>query len=424
MEVLGDQIDEEDETLEINLVNPTATGTPSVIGSPATTTITDDDTAGFIINPTSGLTTTEAGGTSSFEVHLTSQPTANVAINLNSSNTAEGTIDKNSLTFTATNWNTPQTVTITGVDDLVDDGNIAYNIITAATTSTDAKYNGINADDVAVSNTDNDIAGVTITQTGGNTQLTEGSITDTYTIALDTLPTGNVQITATADAQTQVSLDGVNFAASQTLTFTPANGMTPRTVTVRAINDNTTENLHSGSITHAITTSADTNYATTMALDGITANITDNDISYSLTGGNTNITEGNSGSQQITYNITRAGALNETSSVDFNFSGTATNIADYKLVSVTGTGVTTTNSTITFAPNATSATITVEVVGEPIDEEDETLEINLVNPTATGTATVIGSPVTSTIIDDDTAGFTVTPTSLTTTEAGELLHLR
>ncbi|WP_199247756.1 Calx-beta domain-containing protein [[Phormidium] sp. ETS-05] len=306
----------------------------------------------------------------------------------------------------------------------MDDGNIAYNIITAAATSTDAKYNGINADDVAVSNTDNDIAGVTITQTGGNTQLTEGSITDTYTIALDTLPTGNVQITATADAQTQVSLDGVNFAASQTLTFTPANGMTPRTVTVRAINDNTTENLHSGSITHAITTSADTNYATTMALDGITANITDNDISYSLTGGNTNITEGNSGSQQITYNITRAGALNETSSVDFNFSGTATNIADYKLVSVTGTGVTTTNSTITFAPNATSATITVEVVGEPIDEEDETLEINLVNPTATGTATVIGSPVTSTIIDDDTAGFTVTPTSLTTTEAGELLHLR
>ncbi len=530
VEVLGDQIDEDDETLIFSLVNPTATGTPSLIGSPVTTTITDDDTAGITVTPTAGLTTTETGGNSSFEVHLTSQPTGNVTINLNSSNTAEGTIDKNSLTFTATNWNTPQTVTITGVDDLVDDGNIAYNIITApatstdakysgmdaadvavtninndtagititptsglttteaggtatftvklnsqptanvainlsssntaegtidknsltftaanwntpqtvtitgvdelvddgniayniitaAATSTDAKYNGMNADDVAVSNIDNDIAGVTITQTGGNTQLTEGGITDTYSIALNTLPTGNVQITATADAQTQVSLDGVNFAASQTLTFTSTNGMTAQTVTVRAIDDNTTENIHSGSITNTITNSADANYATTMALDSISANITDNDISYSLTGGSANITEGNTGSQQIVYNITRTGATNETSTVDFNFSGTATNVADYKLVSITGTGVSTTNSTITFAPNATSATITVEVVGEQIDEDNETLEINLVNPTATGTASVIGSPVTTTITDDDTAGFTITPTSLTTTEA-------
>nr|WP_199250081.1 Calx-beta domain-containing protein [[Phormidium] sp. ETS-05] len=420
---MGDQIDEDNESLIFSLVNPTATGTPSLIGSPVTTTITDDDTAGFTITPTAGLTTSETGGTTTFTVALNTQPTADVAINLNSSNTAEGTIDKNSLTFTATNWNTPQTVTITGVDDLVDDGNIAYNIITAPATSTDAKYNGMDADDVAVSNTDNDTAGVTITQTGGTTQLTEGGITDTYTIALDTLPTGNVQITATADAQTQVSLDGVNFAASQTLTFTPANGMTAQTVTVRAIDDNTTENIHSGSITNTITNSADANYATTMALDSITANITDNDISYSLTGGSANITEGNTGSQQIVYNITRTGATNETSTVDFNFSGTATNIADYKLVSITGTGVSTTNSTITFAPNATSATITVEVVGDQIDEDNETIEINLVNPTATGTATVIGSPVTTTITDDDTAGFAITPTSLTTSETGELPHL-
>jgi len=417
VEVLGDQIDEDNESLIFSLVNPTATGTPSLIGSPVTTTITDDDTAGITVNPTAGLTTSETGGTSSFQVHLNSQPTANVTINLSSDKPAEGTIDKNSLTFTAANWNTPQTVTITGKDDLVDDGNIAYNIITAPATSTDAKYNGMNAADVAVTNIDNDIAGVTITQTGGNTQLTEGSITDTYTIQLNTLPTGQVQITATADPQTQVSLDGVNFAASQKLTFTPTNGMTPRTVTVRAINDNTTENIHSGSITNAISNSADTNYPTTMTLDSISANITDNDISYSLTGGTANITEGNSGTQQFTYNITRAGALNETSTVDFSFSGTATNIADYKLVSITGTGVSTTNSTITFAPNAASATITAEIVGDQIDEDNESLILSLVNPTATGTATVIGSPVTTTITDDDTAGFTITPTSLTTTEA-------
>ena len=50
-----------------------------------------------------------------------------------------------SLTFTPANWNTPQTVTVTGVDDAVDDGNIAYTIVTAAATSADANYNGLNA---------------------------------------------------------------------------------------------------------------------------------------------------------------------------------------------------------------------------------------------------------------------------------------
>ena len=45
-----------------------------------------------------------------------------------------------SLTFTTANWNAAQTVTVTGVDDLVDDGDIAYTIVTAAATSTDPNY--------------------------------------------------------------------------------------------------------------------------------------------------------------------------------------------------------------------------------------------------------------------------------------------
>src|SRR5207244_13029798 len=77
----------------------------------------DNDTAGFAVTPTSGLTTTEAGGTASFTVKLTSQPTANVTVGLSSSKTPEGTVGPGSLTFTAANWNTAQTVTVTGVDD-------------------------------------------------------------------------------------------------------------------------------------------------------------------------------------------------------------------------------------------------------------------------------------------------------------------
>src|SRR5439155_10760907 len=69
---------------------------------------------------------------------------------------SEGTVAPASLTFTSGNWNTPQTVTVTGVDDFGVDGNVPYTIVTAAATSTDAGYNGRNAADVGVTNLDDD----------------------------------------------------------------------------------------------------------------------------------------------------------------------------------------------------------------------------------------------------------------------------
>ena len=55
------------------------------------------------------------------------------------------------------NWSTPQTVTVTGVNDTVADGDQAYTIVTAPAVSADPAYNGLNADDVSVVNTDNEV---------------------------------------------------------------------------------------------------------------------------------------------------------------------------------------------------------------------------------------------------------------------------
>ena len=74
---------------------------------------------------------------------LTTQPTADVTIALSSSDTTEGTVVPASLTFTSANWNVAQTVTVTGVDDVLDDGDVAYTIVTAAAISADANYNGV-----------------------------------------------------------------------------------------------------------------------------------------------------------------------------------------------------------------------------------------------------------------------------------------
>jgi hypothetical protein len=119
-------------------------------------TNTNDDTAGITVAPTSGLVTTEAGGTASFSVRLNSEPTADVTIAVSSSDTGEGTVAPATLVFTAANWNTPQTVTVTGVDDDVDDGDIAYSIVTAAAVSDDPDYGGLEVADVAVTSQDDD----------------------------------------------------------------------------------------------------------------------------------------------------------------------------------------------------------------------------------------------------------------------------
>src|SRR5262249_17800591 len=109
---------------------------------------TDDDVAGIAVTPTSGLTPSEAGGQASFTVVLKSQPRADVVILVASSNTAEGAVSVPSLTFTTANWNVPQSVTVTGVDDPWQDGTIAYSAALSAAISPDPVYNRMDVADV------------------------------------------------------------------------------------------------------------------------------------------------------------------------------------------------------------------------------------------------------------------------------------
>ncbi|MBC7818685.1 MAG: DUF4347 domain-containing protein, partial [Planctomycetaceae bacterium] len=128
---------------------------------------------GIVVSPTSGLMTTEAGTTASISVVLNIAPTADVTINISSSDTTEGTASAATVTFTTLNWNVAQPVTVTGVDDSVNDGDVVFTILTAAASSTDAGYSGLNAADVSATNSDNDPANSTATaiwkQSGLNT---------------------------------------------------------------------------------------------------------------------------------------------------------------------------------------------------------------------------------------------------------------
>jgi hypothetical protein len=184
---------------------------------------------GITVTPTGGLTTTEAGGTATFTLVLTSQPTADVTIPITSSDLTEGTVSTPTLTFTAANWNVAQTVTVTGVDDFMADGDIAYSIVTGAASSTDPNYTGLNPSDVAVTNTDNDTAGITVSAISGPT--TEAGGTATFTVVLDSQPTADVTIGLSSSDPTEGTV------APGSLTFTAATWNVAQTVTVTGVQD-------------------------------------------------------------------------------------------------------------------------------------------------------------------------------------------
>ena len=90
-----------------------------------------------------------------------------------------------------------------------------------------------------------------------STAVIEGMATDTYTIALGTVPTASVQVTVAADDQLLLSSDGgITYASTLVLTFTDR---LAQTITVAGIEDLTLEGLHTGVITHTVS-SADPDY--------------------------------------------------------------------------------------------------------------------------------------------------------------------
>jgi len=106
--------------------------------------------------------TTEAAEVHTFTVYLSSVPTDDVFLTLGSSDTTEGTVSPTALTFTPSDWSTPQTVTLTGVDDddLDFDGSIAYSINFQPAVSDDPDYDGFDPVDILLYNYDNDMKGV------------------------------------------------------------------------------------------------------------------------------------------------------------------------------------------------------------------------------------------------------------------------
>ena len=182
------------------------------------------------------MTVTEASGssqTATYTVALASQPTSAVTVSLSSGDEDAATVSPGTLTFTTTNWKNSQTVTVTGVDDDMD--NDPDRTTAISHTASGGDYGSVSGQ-VAVTVTDDDTRGlkyssdsITVTEADGTSQ------TATYTVALTSQPTAEVTVSLSSDDEDAATV------SPGTLTFTTTNWQSGQTATVTAV-DNEIDN--------------------------------------------------------------------------------------------------------------------------------------------------------------------------------------
>jgi len=211
-----------------------------------------DNGAGFVFSATTAEVS-EFGDAETIDVALTRQPTADVTITFTSTDTTEGTVAPMTLTFTSVNWATPQTITITGADDNLDDGPIAFSITTNAATSTDPAYSGLDPTDISVTNFDNDTAAVYV-KARSSLFVTEGGSTTTFRVRLTVAPTATVTCSVLSSDTTEGTV------SPSSLVFQP-NSFGYQTVTITGVDDTATDGDTTFTIVLGSCTSTDLAYS-------------------------------------------------------------------------------------------------------------------------------------------------------------------
>ena len=157
-------------------------------------------------------------------VALASEPTGDVTVTISGHSGTDLSLDKNILTFTADDWDSPQTVKVTAAhdDDAVDDPE------TLTHTASGADYDSV-AKDLPVTITDDAPATVTVSFGAATYTVVEGaSVTVTVDLDLDPERQVTIPITATNEGgATNADYSGVlptvtfnSGDTSKTLTFT------------------------------------------------------------------------------------------------------------------------------------------------------------------------------------------------------------
>ena len=340
--------------------------------------VMDDDTANLVVSE-SMLSVGEAGS-GDFTVKLATQPSAGVSVSVSSDDTGAATVSPASLSFTTANWDTTQTVTVSGVDD----PDTAEESVTVSLSATDGGYGGQTAS-VSVSVMDDDTANLVVSPS----MLSVGEAgSGDFTVKLATQPSAGVSVSVSSGDT------GAATVSPASLSFTTANWGTEQTVTVSGVDDPDTAEE---SVTVSLSATGG-GYVGKIA--SVMVTITDNDTA-SLVVSASMLSVGEAGSGDFTVKL----ATQPSAGVNVSVSSGDTAAATVSPASLS----------FTTANWNTAQTVTVSGVDDP-DTADESVTVSL-SATDGGYGGQTAS-VSVSVMDDDTANLVVSPSTLSVGEAG------
>ncbi|TGM05466.1 beta strand repeat-containing protein [Leptospira jelokensis] len=359
---------------------------------------TDNESSGVAASPVFGLLTSETGETGQIFYVLQTRPMQDVYIrNFVSNDTTEATVESIELVFTPNNWDVPQSVTVTGVDDFsVDDS--TFQISADPTISFDPAYMGKVVPIITGTNVDNDIAGFTVVNLSGLT-TTEAGGAVSFGVVLNTLPTDTVTIPSIVATPSSEAV-----TSPSTLSFAPAEWFTPKIVTVTGVDEFIVDGSQTVSIVSSAATSTDSDYNGLAGPVFPTVTNTDNDVpGFVLSSpGSLTISE-NGGLLNFTIRLSSQPPPGSTVTLTgINENNSITNVNTASLV-------------FTNANWNIDQLIQITTNNNSIDEDTRTVVLQFGSVDTGGSAdpvyNVIPPPtqISFSVTDDDTAGITVTP---------------
>jgi hypothetical protein len=212
------------------------------------------------------------------------------------------------------------------------------------------------------------------------TEGDSGTTNATFTITLSAPSTDLVTVDFATSAGTATA--GSDYTTTLvTLVF--GVGQTTRTVSVPIIGDTVAEANETFFATLSNASRATISRATA------TGTILNNDPLPAIAVADAKVAEGNTGTKNLKFTFTLVGANDQTVTATYSTAnGTATAGSDYTAKS----------GTITFAPGATTASITVQIIGDSAVEPDETFFVNITGVTH---AAIVDGQALGTILNDD-----------------------
>ena len=354
-------------------------------------TIQDDDVPTITFDGPSSVN--ENSGNYVVTVKLSSASPEAVTVVYNTANgtaTAGSDYTASSGTLTFAAGQTAQLITIGLIGDTNVEASETFTINLSGATNAEIGQSAFTA---TIAN-DDAVPTVEVIAPSSQNEGNSGGTPFVFTVKLSASSNETVTVVySTANAIAQAGSDYT--ASSGTLTFAP--GTTQQLVTVLVTGDTLREDTNE---TFRIDLTSPAGATLKTGASSATATIVDDDPAPSISISDATAAEGDTGTKQFLFTVTLSNPSQQTVTVKYaTQDGTAVANGDY----------TSTSGTLTFAPNQTVQVITVNVVGDLLNEENETFSVVLSTPSDSSIADGTG---TGTIQDETGDNINIVPSTI------------